>query len=151
MIERAFGLGGRHFGLAREFIGYVAVSGSALCVDFAIYWSLLSAARYAFVAAVGGYVCGVLTHYALSSRIVFSHRFDKRGVLAEAPAVAKFFCAGLAGLLVTALVVGLFADVMGVNPLIAKVGAAGCSFVIVFTILRWFVFSARPAIHAPTA
>lgn len=144
MIERAYELAGRHLGLAREFIGYIFVSGSAFCVDFAIYWSLLSVARYAFVAAAGGYVCGVLTHYALSSRIVFRHRFDKRGVIAEAPAVAKFFGAGFAGLIVTALVVGLSADVMGVNPLIAKIAAAGCSFVVVFTLLRWFVFSAKP-------
>ena len=53
-----------------QFAGYVAVSGCALCIDFTIYWALLSVAKYAFVAAVGGYICGVLSHYLLSSRIV---------------------------------------------------------------------------------
>jgi putative flippase GtrA len=129
-----------HSMLVRELAGYVAVSGTALCVDFSIYWALLGLTPYAFVAAAGGYVFGVMTHYALSSRIVFRHRFDKRGVVAEAPTVAKFFAAGLAGLTVTAIVVGLIADVMGGHPLMAKIMAAGCSFLTVFTILRLLVF-----------
>ncbi len=145
MIDRLTELAGRHAKLARELAGYVAVSGTALCVDFALYWSLLGITRYAFVAAAGGYVFGVMTHYALSSRIVFRHRFDKRGVIAEAPTVAKFFAAGFAGLTVTTIVVGILADVLGGNPLLAKVAAAGCSFVVVFTILRLFVFSGRQA------
>lgn len=124
-----------------QFIGYVAVSGCALCVDFSIYWALLSVAKYAFIAAAGGYVCGVLAHYLLSSRIVFAKRFNKRGVVEEAPTVVKFFAAGASGLVVTAIVVGVLADVMGVNPLLAKVAAAGCSFTVVFLSLRFFVFN----------
>lgn len=127
---------------ALQFLGYVAVSGAAFCVDFSIYWALLAVARYAFVAAAGGYVCGVATHYALSSRIVFRHRFDKRGVREEAPAVAKFFAAGASGLLITAVIVGLLADIGGVNPLVAKLVASGCSFFAVFLSLRLFVFNA---------
>jgi putative flippase GtrA len=126
---------------ARQFAGYVAVSGTALCIDFSIYWALLRVAHFAFVAAVGGYVCGVLSHYILSSRVVFRDRFHKRGVVEEAPTVAKFFAAGFSGLLVTAAVVGLLADVMGVHPLLAKVCASGCSFIVVFLSLRFFVFN----------
>lgn len=151
MIESLLRIVTRHSGLVREFVGYVAVSGTALCVDFAIYWSLLGVLRYAFLAAAGGYVFGVLTHYALSSRIVFRQRFDKRGVIEEAPTVAKFFAAGFAGLTVTTLVVGLIADVMGGNPLLAKVIAAGCSFGVVFTILRLLVFVGRPVQSVRTA
>ncbi len=151
MIEAVLRIVTRHSGLARELAGYVAVSGTALCVDFAIYWSLLGVFRYAFLAAAGGYVFGVLTHYALSSRIVFRHRFEKRGVIEEAPAVAKFFAAGFAGLTVTTLVVGLIADVLGGNPLLAKVIAAGCSFGVVFTILRLLVFVGQPAPSVRTA
>ncbi len=130
-----------------QFAGYVAVSGAALCIDFSIYWALLSVAHYAFIAAVGGYVCGVLAHYLLSSRVVFADRFEKRGMVEEAPAVFKFFAAGMSGLLVTAAVVGVLADVMGVHPLVAKICAAGCSFTVVFLSLRLFVFnhtSGRP-------
>lgn len=134
-----------------QFAGYVAVSGAALGVDFSIYWALLSVAHYAFLAAAGGYVCGVLTHYALSSRLVFAKRFAKRGVVAEAPTIAKFFAAGASGLLVTACVVGLLADVMGVHPLIAKICAAGCSFTVVFLSLRLFVFNHTPAQGAARA
>lgn len=133
----------------RQFAGYVAVSGAALCVDFSIYWALLAVLPYAFVAAMFGYVCGVLAHYAISSRVVFRDRFHKRGVVEEAPTVVKFFAAGFTGLLVTALVVGLLADVMGVHKLIAKLCAAGCSFTVVFLSLRYFVFNQTP--ETPTS
>ena len=123
-----------------QFAGYGAVSLGALVVDFAVYWGLLAVARYAFVAAVGGYVCGVLFHYVLSSRVVFRSRFQERGVVAETAALAKFFAAGFSGLLVTAAVVGILADGMGVDPLLAKLSAAGCSFIVVFICLRMFVF-----------
>lgn len=124
-----------------QFAGYVAVSGCALIVDISVYWALLNFAHYAFLAAVGGYICGVLSHYALSSRIVFRNRFDKRGVVEEAPTVVKFFAAGASGLVVTAVVVGVLADVIGIHPLIAKLVAAGCSFTVVFLCMRLFVFN----------
>lgn len=125
----------------QQFAGYVVVSGCALCIDVAVYWSLLKVAQYAFVAAAGGYTFGVISHYMMSSRIVFSDRFDKRGLLIEAPTIAKFFAAGLSGLLVTTVTVALLADALGFHPLFAKLVAAGCSFVAVFLSLRLFVFS----------
>ena len=141
MIASLWAAAEKHKGELLQFAGYVAVSGGAFVVDFAIYWALLSFAKFAFVAAAGGYVCGVLAHYAMSSRIVFRNRFVKRGVADEAPALAKFFAAGASGLVVTAAVVGLLADVMGFHPLLAKCAAAGCSFIVVFLSLRLFVFN----------
>ncbi len=124
-----------------QFAGYVGVSVAALAVDFAVYAGLLTVARFAFIAALGGYAAGVLLHYLLSSRIVFSKHFHRRGIVAEASTIAKFFAAGASGLLVTVAVVGVLADVVGVHPLIAKLVASGCSFAIVFLNLRLFVFN----------
>lgn len=126
--------------IALQFAGYVAVSGTALCVDVAVYWSLLQTLHLAALAAAGGYLCGVLVHYALSSRVVFASRLLARGVAAEAPVLAKFFAAGGSGLVVTVATVGLLADVLGLHPLAAKLIAAGLSFITVFTVLRVFVF-----------
>ena len=128
--------------IARQLIGYLAVSGTALVVDVAIYWTLLQVLHIAAVAAAGGYVFGVLVHYALSSRIVFAGRLRARGIAAEAPVLAKFFVAGGTGLVVTVATVGILADVMGLHPLLAKLVATGFSFVTVFTALRVFVFNA---------
>ncbi len=128
-----------------QFAGYTAVSGGALCVDFTIYWLLLPIAKFAFVAAIGGYVCGVLFHYTLSSRVVFADRFQSRGFIEEAPTISRFFVAGATGLLVTTMIVGFLADIGGINPLAAKIIASGCSFVTVFFTLRVFVFN-RPAL-----
>ncbi|MFN0219358.1 MAG: GtrA family protein [Hyphomicrobium sp.] len=130
----------QHLESLLQFAGYVAVSGCALVVDVLVYWLMLGIANYAFVAATCGYVCGVLAHYALSSRIVFRTRFDQRGMLVEAPTIVKFFAAGFLGLVVTATIVGVLADGLGVHPLLAKLVSAGCSFVVVFTTLRFFVF-----------
>ena len=132
------------------FVRYFAVSAVALCVDVSMYWSLLSFAKYAFIAAAGGYLCGVLTHYTLSSRIVFAKRFRKRGLVQESPTIARFFAAGFAGLVVTSSVVGLLADVIGLHPLLARIAAAGCSFIVVFLCMRLFVFN-QPQVHAASA
>lgn len=51
--------------LALQFMAYVLVSGSALVVDFTLYWLMLKVVSMAALAASFGYVVGVLTHYAL--------------------------------------------------------------------------------------
>ena len=149
-IAAAKDLLAEHAGELLQFAGYVAVSGAAFVIDFSVYWALLNVMHYAFAAAAGGYVCGVLAHYLMSSRIVFRNRFHKRGVVDEAPTVAKFFAAGASGLIVTTLVVGLLADVLDGHPLLAKVCASGCSFAVVFLSLRYFVFNA-PVAASPQA
>lgn len=138
-----------HREAASHLVGYIAVSGIALFIDIFVYWSLLSTAKYAFVSSIGGYICGVIAHYALSSRVVFGDRIRVRGLIEEAPTIARFFAAGAVGLLITAAIVGLLSDVIGIHPLIAKLAASGCSFLSVFMMLRVFVFN-RPAYgHSP--
>lgn len=129
--------------IARQLGGYLAVSGMALVVDITVYWTLFKALGIAALPAAAGYVCGVVIHYALSSRIVFAGLLRARGIAAEAPILAKFFIAGGTGLLVTVTTVGILADVLGFHPLLAKLIATGFSFATVFTALRVFVF------HAP--
>lgn len=140
-IAAAKNLLDEHAGEIWQFASYFAVSAVALAVDVSVYWALLNVMHFAIAAAAGGYVCGVITHYLLSSRVVFRERFRTRGVANEAPTIAKFFAAGLSGLLVTTVVVGVLADVMGIHPLLAKLCAAGCSFFVVFLTLRIFVFN----------
>lgn len=135
----------QHRSAALQFVGYTMVSAIALVVDTSVYWTLLQPLKLAAKAAACGYVCGVLTHYALSSRIVFASRLKGRGVKAEAPVLAKFFAAGAVGLIVTSVTIGILADGFGMHPLLAKFFAAGLSFVTVFTSMRVFVFNASSA------
>ena len=143
----------KHADEIAQFVRYFAVSAVALCIDVTVYWTLLSAAKFAFIAAAGGYVCGVLSHYVMSSRVVFAKRFKKRGLADESPTIARFFAAGFAGLIVTSGVVGLLADVVGMHPLLARIAAAGCSFCVVFLCMRLFVFNQPqpPASAVPAA
>ena len=60
-----------------QFVGYTAVSGGALCVDFTIYWWLLTGTKFAFVAAIGGYVCGVLSRLPGGVGLVFKDRAEQ--------------------------------------------------------------------------
>ncbi len=135
----------------QQFAGYVLVSGTALVVDVFVYSSLLAHVGYAVAAAACGYICGVITHYLLSSRIVFRSRFSSRGVAAEAPVLVKFFAAGLSGLVVTSVVIGVLVDIMGFDPLLSKLCAAAVSFVTVFTVLRVFVFNLAVSTRPSTA
>ena len=132
----------RHRGALVQFVRYGLVSAVALVVDTSVYWVLLTPLGLAAKAAACGYVCGVFTHYLLSSRLVFADRLAARGVKAETPVLVKFYAAGACGLLVTSVTVGILADGFGVHPLLAKLCAAGLSFVTVFSVMRVFVFAA---------
>lgn len=127
--------------LIRPLLGYGLVSATALAVDFACYVTALRFISVAALASGVGYIAGVITHYALSSRLVFKDRITKRGVTEEMPVLIKFFAAGATGLVITTLIVGVLADVMGFNPILAKFVAAGTSFVAVFLSLNFLVFA----------
>lgn len=125
--------------IAVRFAGYVGVSGAAWLVDMTIYGLLLKPAGIAAIAAIGGYLSGMIAHYTLSSRIVFRDVLVRRGVAAETPVFGKFVLAGVTGLCVTTAIVFLIADVAGFNPVLAKLVATAASFATVFTLLRLMV------------
>lgn len=135
----------------RQFVVYFGVSGCALAVDFSIYCVLLKVLSFAFAAAIGGYIGGVITHYLVSSRVAFREFFDRGDLAVEAVTLAKYFAAGSTGLFVTAVVTGVLADMLGFNPIVAKVAAAGCSFFVVFLNLRLFVFKSPQQLSPPLA
>jgi putative flippase GtrA len=139
VIERLAQLAARHRGFLLEVGGYLAVSGIALGVDFALYWLLLGLFAKAFMPAAIGYSVGLVVHYLLASRLVFGARHVKRG-LAETPTFAKYCATGVAGLAMTAAIVGLGTDVLGWSAIGAKVAATGFAFVAVFLMRRYVVF-----------
>lgn len=132
----------RHAGLIAEAAGYLAVSVIALCIDFGVYWLLLGVFSKAFVPAALGYACGLVVHYLLASRLVFKARMQGHGIVAETPTFAKYAGTGLAGLAMTAAIVGFATDILGWSAFTAKALATGCAFVAVYLMRRYAVFAA---------
>ncbi len=116
---------------------YAVVSALALGLDFAVFLALNRAIGHPTLAGVAGYACGIVLHYQLSRVFVFT-----------SPAAAKsahrrfgeFVASGLIGLAVTAAVISV-ATGMGVSPILAKIMAAGASFLGVYAIRRVIVFA----------
>jgi putative flippase GtrA len=132
----------RHAELIAEVGGYLAVSVVALGVDFAIYWLLLELFAKAFVPAAVGYAVGLVVHYLLASRLVFAARLKGRGIAEETPTFAKYAVTGIAGLAMTAAIVGIATDILGWNAFWSKVLATGFAFVAVYLMRRYAVFAA---------
>lgn len=140
MIERVAELLRGNAAFIAEALRYLGVSVVALGADFAIYWLLLGVMSKALVPAAIGYASGLVVHYFLASRLVFAARLHERGIAAETPTFAKYAATGVAGLLLTAVIVGLCTDILGWSALLAKVIATGCAFVAVFFARRYLVF-----------
>jgi putative flippase GtrA len=141
VIERLAEQVRRHAGLIAEASGYLAVSVVALCIDFGIYWLLLGLFAKAFVPAALAYACGLVVHYLLASRLVFKARLKGRGITAETPTFAKYTGTGLAGLAMTAAIVGFATEILGWSAFTAKVLATGFAFVAVYLMQRYAVFA----------
>ncbi|MEN9682849.1 MAG: hypothetical protein RLZZ427_600 [Pseudomonadota bacterium] len=120
---------------------YCMASALALAADMVIYMLLVQLGVPAALAAVPGYAGGIVVHWLVSSRAVFT-----RGVAARGPArtrqKALFVGSALFGLALTTAVVGT-ADALGCDPLAAKLVAIVTSFAFTWMLRETVVFQ-RP-------
>ncbi len=126
--------------LVIEAAKYAAVSVVALIVDTGLLLALTDYAGwyYLFAAAVS-FLAGAVIAYALSVKFVFSaHRLHNR----ELEFVA-FVLIGLAGLAVNVLVLSIAHGKLGIELLLAKGLAAGCTFLTNFALRRQLLFRVR--------
>jgi putative flippase GtrA len=123
---------------------YAAASALALALDFTVYLTLTGTAMKPVLAGVLGYGAGLALHFLLSSRFVFTTAVTHK---AQTRLFAEFALSGLAGLVTTAVVIALAVNAGGLPALLAKVLAAGASFVFVYWLRSTMVFVAasRPA------
>jgi putative flippase GtrA len=129
-------------GIAPQFSRYAGASIIALSLDFAVFLTLVGLAIRPSVAGMVGYAAGMTLHYLLSVRFVFDARATDK---AHARLFGEFALTGITGMAVTALVIGAATGHAGVPALMAKVLAAGLSFLVVFALRRSVVFAARGA------
>jgi len=127
--------------LTRQATVYGAVSALALGLDVGVFILLTRWGLMASIAAVIGYMAGLVAHFLLSVRLVFdTDGTDRSGAIL----FARFAASGLAGLAITATIVALVADLAGFAPILAKTVAVVTSFLAVFLLRRTIVFARAP-------
>ncbi|MGE5561990.1 MAG: GtrA family protein [Bacillota bacterium] len=125
--------------LDQVYLRYIAASAISLGVDFAIFMLALSAGVPPALAAACGYMVGIVTHWLISSRMVFV------GQVAESAAgrrqqQALFVLSALVGLGITTGIVGL-GSWYGLDPRIAKGIAIVVSFQATYVLRKKVVFA----------
>ena len=92
-------------------VRYLLASVGALAVDIGSFLALLAGGVPAVLASAIGYSLGILAHWLLSSRTVFTGRVAERGA-GRTRQKALFVGSALAGLVVFSLGLGLLAVVV---------------------------------------
>ena len=122
-------------------VRYLMASVGALAVDVGSFLALLSLGMMAAAASAFGYALGILAHWLLSSRTVFTDTVAERG-LARTKQKALFVISAFAGLALTTGIVG-GADVAGIDPRPAKLVAIVVSFTATWLLRSKIVFRAK--------
>jgi putative flippase GtrA len=124
----------------RQAAGYAGASALAFGTDFLLLLLLVAVSGMAYLpAAALSFLAGTLVVYWLSIR----HVFDYRRLEDWRREFAIFAGLGLAGLAVNLAAIYMLVEGFGLHYLIAKVGAAGCTFCVNFLLRRWMLFLPR--------
>lgn len=117
---------------------YVLASVGALAVDMGAFLALLALGVMPVMASTLGYTLGIVAHWLLSSRAVFTDSVsDERGVRNRQKAL--FVGSALVGLALTAVIVGM-GSALGLDSRVAKIFAVGASFVATWLLRKRVVF-----------
>lgn len=125
------------------FLRYIAASAFALAVDMGTFMALLALGNPAAPAAAAGYGLGIVAHWLISSRAVFTVGVAERGPERHRQKVL-FVGSALVGLALTTAIVGL-GTALGLDPRVAKLLAIGASFTLTWLLRERVVFRRAPA------
>lgn len=121
------------------YIRYLAASIGALGVDVGLFLILINTHMAAVVASALGYSCGILAHWILSSRTVFSDRVSAKGTQLRTHQKAMFVISAMLGLVVTMSIVGA-GQALGIDPRLAKIAAIIVSFQLTYMLRNTLIF-----------
>jgi putative flippase GtrA len=127
-------------GLRREFVRYFGVSLLALVVDTALLLYLARVVHWNdMVSATIGFLVGSVVHYLLAIRLVFTHRRLVHHVPTES---LLYIVIGLVGLVVNDAIIYACVNWLQAPLLMAKLVAAGGSFLVGYGGRKVFLFGA---------
>ena len=130
---------GIRLGIRVVYLRYVAASVIALGADMALFLLLIGAKTPPTAASVIGYSAGILVHWLLSSRAVFTEARAKAQGGQHRQRV-MFLLSALLGLALTALIVAV-GGWLNLEPRISKLLAILVSFQAVWLLRRHIVFA----------
>ena len=119
-------------------VRYILASVGALAADMGSFLGLLKLDVPAVLASALGYSLGIIAHWLLSSRHVFSDQLASGG-FDRARQKAMFVASALIGLALTTAIVGT-ASVNGIEPRLAKLCAIMISFTATWLLRKKVVF-----------
>lgn len=117
---------------------YLLASVGALAVDMGSFLALLAAGMWPAGASALSYTLGILAHWLMSSRAVFTDNVAERGS-ARTRQKALFVMSALVGLALTTAIVWA-GDTSGIDPRIAKLVAVAVSFIVTWLLRSKVVF-----------
>ncbi|WIV97795.1 GtrA family protein [Kinneretia aquatilis] len=123
-----------------EFVRYALCSALALAIDFALYLLALRMGQAVPVAAALGFSVGLMTSYVLSVRWVFL----QRRILDRRQELLVFCTVGVAGLLLTQLLLWLLVQRAAMRPEWAKLPTAVLVFMFNFSVRKALLFASLP-------
>jgi putative flippase GtrA len=118
---------------------YIGASVVSLAADFAVFMAALSLGMPPALAAATGYVAGIVSHWAISSRLVFTAQVAATAA-GRRQQQALFVLSALVGLGITTGIVGLGSR-YGLDPRVAKGIAIVVSFQATYVLRRKVVFA----------
>lgn len=121
------------------YVRYFMASAAALALDTSVFLLGLKAGIAPVVAAAAGYLAGLVIHWFLSSRAVFTGSLAERGAQRRQQQ-ALFLGSALAGLAITMAIVGV-GSALGLDPRLAKLAAIGISFQVTYLLRKKLVFA----------
>jgi len=122
----------------RELGLYGLASAAALAVDWGLLLVLHGAGLNYLVATAIGFSAGIAVTYGLSVSVVFRHR----PIADRKREFAGFLGVGLAGLVLTQLLMAFWVERLAMAPGLAKIPTAGLVFIFNFTVRRALLFRA---------
>lgn len=117
---------------------YLLASIGALAVDMGSFLALLALGVAPVIASATGYSLGIVAHWLLSSRTVFTDSVAEDRI-ARARQKALFVGSALVGLALTTLIVGS-GTVLGIDSRLSKMIAIGGSFTVTWLLRKRIVF-----------
>ncbi len=127
----------RRFDIVR-LVRYGLASVAALAVDMGCFLALLAFSVAAAPASALAYSVGIVTHWLISSRAVFTDTVAERGP-ERTRQKALFVGSALVGLTLTTVIVG-GSDMAGIDPRLAKLAAIVVSFTATWLLRSKVVF-----------
>jgi len=119
---------------------YLLASVGALAVDMGSFLGLMALGLAATPASAAGYTLGILAHWLLSSRAVFTGRVAQSGI-ARTRQKVLFVVSALAGLALTTGIVAA-AQALSIDPHAGKLVAIVLSFALTWWLRNVVVFRA---------